>query len=190
MRLNRIASANIKDFKRQDGAWLDIDELPDRLAEAIRGIEFNKDGTVKNIELHDKERALTILLKHLGGEVINNTQVNVISDEQRIAVVMSLPARAHETTIDCAREPAEQSPAPEQSPALLRRPLWPTRIPLSSPGGSALHLPHRIKASRRGVFRPPPIRPGSLLRDEYRARRTGGGRYSSASTLLQVLQLR
>jgi len=116
VRLNRIASANIKDFKKQNGAWLDCDALPDRLAEAIRKVEFNKDGTVKNIELHDKERALTILLRHLGGlppdgpaEVINNTQVNVITDEQRIAAVTSLLASARETTIDGAQEPAEQS---------------------------------------------------------------------------------
>ena len=54
VRLNRIASANIKDFKKQNGAWLDIDEPPDRLAEAIRKVEFAEDGTVKNIELHDK----------------------------------------------------------------------------------------------------------------------------------------
>jgi len=42
-----------------------------------------------------------VLLKHLGGlsdersaEVINNTQVNVITDEQRVAPLMSLLARA------------------------------------------------------------------------------------------------
>jgi hypothetical protein len=71
---------------------------------------------------HDKLAALTVLLKHLGGfpderpaEVINNT-LNVITDEQRIAAVMSLLARARETTIDCAQEPAEQSPALVQKP--------------------------------------------------------------------------
>ena len=123
MRLDRIASANITDFDEPDGRLKAIRTLPDRLAEAIREVEFGKDGRPKRIRLHDKLAALTVLLKHLGGlpdercaEVISNTQVNVITDEQCAAAVMSLLARARETTIIAiAQETAE-------SPALVRKP--------------------------------------------------------------------
>jgi hypothetical protein len=45
-------------------------------------------------------------------------------DEQRIAAVMVLFARVRGATADCdsVQEPAEQSPALEQSLALLRKP--------------------------------------------------------------------
>jgi hypothetical protein len=91
----RIASANITDFYEPDGRFKDIATLPDRLAEAVREVEYNHDGMVRNIELRDELGALAVLIKHLGGlpdeRPVNNTQVNVITDEQRI---VSLLARA------------------------------------------------------------------------------------------------
>jgi hypothetical protein len=61
-----------------------------------------------------------VLLKHLGGlpndrslEVHNNTPVNVISDEQRVAAILAMFARVQGATTngDSAQEPMEQSPA-------------------------------------------------------------------------------
>jgi hypothetical protein len=107
-----------------------IDELPDRLAEAVRKV-LTKMAPSKISSYMTRGRALTILRKRLGGlpndrslETNNNTQVNVITDEQRIAAVMSLLARARGATTDCdsTEEPAEQSPGLEQSRALLRKP--------------------------------------------------------------------
>ena len=79
----------------------------------------------ERFRLRARDSALTVLMKHLGGlpnerpaEVTNNTLNVTITDEQRVAAVMSLFARVRETTIDCdpAQEPAEQSLA------LVRKP--------------------------------------------------------------------
>jgi hypothetical protein len=124
VKLDHIASASIADFYEPDGRLKAIHSVPDHLAEAIREVEFDEDGGPKRIRLHDKLAALAVLLKHLGGlpgeraaEVVNNTQV-VISDEQRIAAVMSLLARGRGATTDgdFAQEPVEQLPAPIQKP--------------------------------------------------------------------------
>jgi hypothetical protein len=54
-------------------------------------VELDDDGRPKPIKLHDKLAALTVLIKHLGDLPdkrpvgVHNTQVNVITDEQRIA---------------------------------------------------------------------------------------------------------
>ena len=125
VKLDHIASASIADFYDWDGRLKTIHTLPNRLAEAIREVEFGEYGRPKRVRLHDKLAALTVLLRHLGGlppaerpaDVTNNTQVNVITDEQRIAAVMSLLARARETTIDCD---STQGPA-EQSPVLIQK---------------------------------------------------------------------
>jgi hypothetical protein len=124
VKLDRIASARITDFYEPGDRLKEITLLPPCLADAVRKVEFHDNGTVKQIELHDKARALTVLLKRLGGLAderpveVTNTQVNIaVADERRATAV--LPARTHAwNTIDCdsAQEPTEQSPTPIRKP--------------------------------------------------------------------------
>lgn len=101
IRLDRIASATITDF-REGRRWRDIDTLPARLADAVRRVDYYEDGSIKQIELHDKVRALSLLMKHLGGlpdeqpgmQMVNNTLNVNITDEQRVAALMTMLARA------------------------------------------------------------------------------------------------
>jgi phage terminase small subunit len=101
VRLNRIATATISEYYEPNGRLKAIDTLPDRLAEAVREIEFDENRRPKRIRLHDKLGALTTLMKPLGGfpdergaAVTNNTQVNVITDEERVAALMVMLAQA------------------------------------------------------------------------------------------------
>jgi hypothetical protein len=63
-------------------------------------VELDDDGRPRRIKLHDKLAALTVLIKHLGGLPderpigVHNTQVNVTTDEQRVAALMTMIARA------------------------------------------------------------------------------------------------
>jgi DNA invertase Pin-like site-specific DNA recombinase len=93
--LDHIASARLSDFYEPAAGLKDIASLPPRLAGAIKKVEYYPDGSIKHIELHDKVRALETIMRHLGGMREEGPPVNVaISDEQRIAAVMSLLARA------------------------------------------------------------------------------------------------
>jgi hypothetical protein len=67
VRLDRIATATMAEYFEPDGRLKAIHTPPDRLAEAIREVEFGEDGCPKRIRLHDKLGALTVLMKHLGG---------------------------------------------------------------------------------------------------------------------------
>jgi hypothetical protein len=106
-------------FYEPDGSMKKPATLPARLADAVRKVEYYDDGSVKHIELHDKVRALQIVMKHLGGlqdgtpAGAHNTLNVAITDEQRVAALMSLLARARGATTDCdsTQDPAEQSPA-------------------------------------------------------------------------------
>lgn len=133
VRLGRIATARMSDYyetietvdpatgeAREVRRLRDIHTLPDRLAEAIREVDFADDGRPTRIRLHDKLAAASVLMKHLGGfpegrtsQQVNNTQVNIeITDEQRIAALMALLARAKATTDrDSVPGPVEQLPA-------------------------------------------------------------------------------
>jgi hypothetical protein len=90
VRLNRIATANITDF-RGGGKWRDIDTLPPRLADAVPRVDYHEDGSIKQIELHDKVWALTLLLKYLGGfpDERKSSSGEIPSGETRSAVVQS-----------------------------------------------------------------------------------------------------
>jgi hypothetical protein len=97
-KLDRIATATMPEYFEPDGRLKDITTLPDRLAEAIREVEFGDDGRPKRIRLHDKLAALGVVEAPRRppserGVELNNNQVNIITDEQRIAAVMSLFAR-------------------------------------------------------------------------------------------------
>lgn len=100
IQLDHIASASIRDF-REGKRWKDLDKLPPRLSDAIRKVDYFADGSIAKIELHDKVRALTILMKHLGGLPEEQTgmqqQFNLsiaITDEQRVAALMTMIAKA------------------------------------------------------------------------------------------------
>ena len=88
VRVDRIADAKLTDFyERIDGDRLarirprDITNLPARLAEAIEEVEFNDDGTLKRIKLHDKLAANVALLRVLGGmpDERPTQQVNILN---------------------------------------------------------------------------------------------------------------
>jgi len=68
VRVDRVADAKLPDFYEDDGLTLkNIKTLPPRLAEAIAEVEFNENGTVKKLKLHDKNQANFALVKHFGG---------------------------------------------------------------------------------------------------------------------------
>lgn len=116
IQLDRIASASIRDF-RDGKKWKDLDKLEPRLADAIRKVEYHIDGSIARIELHDKVRALTILMKHLGGipeeqtgmQQQFNTQV-IITDEQRVAALMTMLAKAKTEPVAATAQPVLAEP--------------------------------------------------------------------------------
>jgi len=63
-------------------------------------VELDDVGRPRRIKLHDKLAALTVLIEHLGGLPderpvgVHNTQVNVITDVQRLAALMTMIAGA------------------------------------------------------------------------------------------------
>lgn len=72
--LEKIAFFDIKELYNEDGSLKPINELPDHIAVAICGVEFetsvNEDGEVvtepKRYKLADKKGALELLGRHLG----------------------------------------------------------------------------------------------------------------------------
>lgn len=115
VQLDHVASVNFKNFIDASGAVRPLNQLSEQDLSCIKKIDYNSHtGLPKRIEFHDKLRALEILVKHLRGPDVHNHQhvtVN-ISDEQRIAALMSLLSKV---------DPDEPKQVP-QLPALPARP--------------------------------------------------------------------
>lgn len=91
VRVNRIADAKLPDYYEDDGKLIPPKKLPPPLAEALSEVEYNDDGSVKRIKLHDKFHANALILKHLGGipeEETQRAEVNIFNvlspEDQRV----------------------------------------------------------------------------------------------------------
>lgn len=67
LRVDRVGSANMRDYYDRDGKLIPINRLPRDLADAICEVKYDADGRV-TYKLHDKNQANFTLLK-LFGEV-------------------------------------------------------------------------------------------------------------------------